>query len=167
MSEQSGILHLSFKNEQVQRCLTKAGQVLELIVYISALNATEKDGSKSYSDVMTGVQIDWDGDIHTQTNACDTQNEIDVMMMHGLIPIFVSCKNGAVDVNELYKLNTVAERFGGSYSKKVLVATALDDSLSSEYIRIRAKDMNIRLIEDVQTMPESELNKIFRSLWKN
>ena len=167
LSEQSGVLHISFKNEQVQRCLTKAGQVLELIVYISALNATEKDGSKSYSDVMTGVQIDWDGDIHTQTNACDTQNEIDVMMMHGLIPLFVSCKNGAVDVNELYKLNTVAERFGGSYSKKVLVATALDDSLSSEYIRIRAKDMNIRLIENVQTMSESEQNKIFRSLWQN
>lgn len=167
ISEQSGILHISFKNEQVQRCLTKAGQVLELFVYISALNATEKDGSKSYSDVMTGVQIDWDGDIHTQKNACDTQNEIDVMMMHGLIPIFVSCKNGAVDMNELYKLNTVAERFGGVYSKKVLVATALDDSLPSKYIRTRAKDMNIRLIENLQSMTESELTKAFKSLWKN
>ena len=167
ISEQSGVLHISFKNEQVQRCLTKAGQVLELFVYISVLNATEKDGSKSYSDVMTGVQIDWDGDIHTQKNACDTQNEIDVMMMHGLIPIFVSCKNGAVDMNELYKLNTVAERFGGSYSKKILVATALDDSIQSEYLRTRAKDMNIRLIENLQSMTESELNKTFRSLWKN
>ena len=167
ISEQSGVLHISFKNEQVQRCLTKAGQVLELFVYISALNATEKDGSKSYSDVMTGVQIDWDGDIHTQKNACDTQNEIDVMMMHGLIPIFVSCKNGAVDMNELYKLNTVAERFGGSYSKKILVATALDDSLQSEHLRVCAKDMNIRLVENLQSMTESELKKAFRSLWKN
>ena len=167
LSEQSGVLHISFKNEQVQRCLTKAGQVLELFVYISALNATEKDGSKSYSDVMTGVQIDWDGDIHTQKNACDTQNEIDVMMMHGLIPIFVSCKNGSVDMNELYKLNTVAERFGGVYSKKVLVATALDDSLPSKHIRTRAKDMNIRLIENLQSMTESELTKAFKSLWKN
>lgn len=167
LSEQSGVLHISFKNEQVQRCLTKAGQVLELFVYISVLNATEKDGSKSYSDVMTGVQIDWDGSIHTQKNVCDTQNEIDVMMMHGLIPIFVSCKNGAVDMNELYKLNTVAERFGGSYSKKILVATALDDSIQSEYLRTRAKDMNIRLIENLQSMTESELNKTFRSLWKN
>ena len=167
LSEQNGVLHILFKNEQVQRCLTKAGQVLELFVYISALNATEKDGSKSYSDVMTGVQIDWDGSIHTQKNACDTQNEIDVLMMRGLIPIFVSCKNGAVDMNELYKLNTVAERFGGAYSKKILVATALDDSIQSEYLRTRAKDMNIRLIENLQSMTESELNKTFRSLWKN
>ena len=167
LSEQNGVLHILFKNEQVQRCLTKAGQVLELFVYISALNATEKDGSKSYSDVMTGVQIDWDGSIHTQKNACDTQNEIDVLMMRGLIPIFVSCKNGAVDMNELYKLNTVAERFGGAYSKKILVATALDDSLQSEHIRMRSKDMNIRLIENLQSMTEPELNKTFRSLWKS
>ena len=166
ISEQSGILHISFKNEQVQRCLTKAGQVLELFVYISALNATEKDGSKSYSDVMTGVQIDWDGSIHTQKNACDTQNEIDVMMMHGLIPIFVSCKNGAVDMNELYKLNTVAERFGGTYSKKVLITTALDDSLQSEYLRARAKDMNIRLVENFQCINEFEINKTLRLFWQ-
>ena len=167
LSEQNGVLHILFKNEQVQLCLTKAGQVLELFVYISALNATEKDGSKSYSDVMTGVQIDWDGSIHTQKNACDTQNEIDVLMMRGLIPIFVSCKNGAVDMNELYKLNTVAERFGGAYSKKILVATALDDSLQSEHIRMRSKDMNIRLIENLQSMTEPELNKTCRSLWKS
>lgn len=166
LSEQSGVLHILFKNEQVQRCLTKAGQVLELFVYISALNATEKDGSKSYSDVMTGVQIDWDGSIHTQKNACDTQNEIDVVMMHGLIPIFVSCKNGAVDMNELYKLNTVAERFGGIYSKKVLIATALDDSLQLEYLRARAKDMNIRLVENFQCINELEINRTLRLFWQ-
>lgn len=165
--ENSGMLSISFKNNQVMRCLTKAGQILELFVYSSALKATEKDGTKSYSDVLTGVQIDWDGDIHTSKNECDTQNEIDVMMMRGMIPIFVSCKNGAVDMDELYKLNTVAERFGGGYSKKVLVATALDDSLQSEYIRMRAKDMNIRLVENIQNMSESEINKTLRLLWQN
>lgn len=165
--EYDGMLRLSFKNNQVMRCLTKAGQILELFVYISALKATEKDGSKSYDDVLTGVQIDWDGKIHTSKNECDTQNEIDVMMMHGMIPIFVSCKNGAVDMDELYKLNTVAERFGGNYSKKVLVATTLDNSLQSEYIRMRAKDMNIRLVENIQNMNESEINKTLRLLWHN
>ena len=165
--EYDGMLRLSFKNNQVMRCLTKAGQILELFVYISALKTTEKDGSKSYDDVLTGVQIDWDGKIHTSKNECDTQNEIDVMMMHGMIPIFVSCKNGAVDMDELYKLNTVAERFGGNYSKKVLVATTLDNSLRSEYIRMRAKDMNIRLVENIQNMNESEINKTLRLLWHN
>ena len=165
--ENAGMLSISFKNNQVMRCLTKAGQILELFVYSSALKATEKDGTKSYSDVLTGVQIDWDGDIHSSKNECDTQNEIDVMMMRGMIPIFVSCKNGAVDMDELYKLNTVAERFGGGYSKKVLVATALDNSLQSEYIRMRAKDMNIRLVENIQNMSESEINKTLRLLWQN
>ena len=88
-------------------------------------------------------------------------------MMHGMIPIFVSCKNGAVDMDELYKLNTVAEQFGGSYSKKVLVATALDDSVQSEYFRMRANDMNIRLVENIQNMTEPEINKTLRLLWQN
>ena len=165
--ENEGMLSLSFKNNQVMHCLTKAGQILELFVYLSTLKATEKNGSKSYDDVLTGIQIDWDGKIHTSKNECDTQNEIDVMMMHGMIPIFVSCKNGAVDMDELYKLNTVAEQFGGSYSKKVLVATALDDSVQSEYFRMRANDMNIRLVENIQNMTEPEINKTLRLLWQN
>ena len=47
------------------------------------------------------------------------------MLMRGVIPVFVSCKNGAVDSNELYKLNTVADRFGSIYAKKIIAATYL------------------------------------------
>ena len=43
----------------------------------------------------------------------ETKNEIDVMLMRGVVPVFVSCKNGAVKMDELYKLDTVAQRFGG------------------------------------------------------
>ena len=69
-------------------------------------------------------------------------------------------------MNELYKLNTVAERFGGTYSKKVLITTALDDSLQSEYLRARAKDMNIRLVENFQCINEFEINKTLRLFWQ-
>ena len=98
----------------------------------------------------------------------DTVNEVDVMLMHGTVPVFISCKNGYVDAEELYKLETVAERFGGKYAKRVLVATSIDAlGDAGEYLRQRAKDMNIRIIEGVQDMDDGELLKRVRTLWSN
>lgn len=154
---------IAYKNEQVKNCLTKAGQALEMKIYKAALEAFEEDGALTYNDVMTGVYIDWDGDIHAHDDGFDTVNEIDVMMMHGLVPVFVSCKNGSVDDDELYKLDTVADMFGGKYAKKVLVATALGSDEYSEYLRQRAKDMGVRLVENIQNLSDSELNKTVRS----
>ncbi len=161
-------LDISFKNRQVKRCLTKAGQVLEMVIYGAALEAEDKDGLRVYDDVMNGVCIDWDGLVHTEADGYDTENEIDVMMMHGIVPVFVSCKNGGVDIDELYKLSAVAQRVGGRYAKKVLVATALGSaSTADEHFRQRAMDMNIRLVEGVQEMSSEELNRVVRSFWSN
>lgn len=83
--------YLCFKNEQVKRCLTKVGTILELKTYLIATSLTEQDGSARYNDVMTGVFIDWDGVVHEQTeSAVDTENEIDLVLMRGLVPVFVS-----------------------------------------------------------------------------
>ena len=79
---------------------------------------------KKADDCMVGVHLDWDGVIYNHSLK-DTLNEIDVLSLRGVIPTFISCKNGKVTAEELYKLNTVAHRFGGQYSKKVLVATAI------------------------------------------
>ncbi len=170
------LFSITYKNIQVKHCLTVAGKVLEMKMFLAALDAEEKDGEKTYNDVMNGVFIDWDGDIGTDKYDCDTSNEIDVMMMHGMVPVFVSCKNGYINKDELYKLNTVAARFGGKYAKKVLVATSLDDSGASNHIRQRAGDMGIRLIEgsncsgiykDLTEMNDDDLNRVVRSLWSN
>lgn len=61
----------------------------------------------------------------------DTENEIDVVLMKGLTLIFISCKNGQVDDDELYKLESVTNRFGGLYAKKVLIATYLGKKTKS------------------------------------
>ena len=161
---------ITYKNEQVKRCLTKAGQVLEMKVFIAAMNSRDKEGNPVYNDVMNGVVMDWDGDVRTvgDQSRFDTENEIDVLMMHGVIPVFVSCKNGIVTAEELYKLNTVAERFGGEYSQKALVATALNmQGASANHMRQRALDMHIQLIEDVQNMEDSEFSRKMGNLWTN
>ena len=176
VSTENNTFSIKFKNEQVKRCLTVSGRILELKMFLAALEAKEKNGTQTYHDVRTGVNIDWDGEIHVGQDAFDTTNEIDVMMMHGMVPVFVSCKNGSFDNNELYKLNTVATRFGGKYAKKVLIATSLDSSDFSKYIRQRAKDMEIRLIEGysinggwkaITEMSDSELKKMMRTLWSS
>lgn len=168
--EDETTITISYKNEQVKKCLTKAGQALEMKVYITAKDALDKDGEFVYSDALNGVVIDWDGEFHDEVveDVYDTKNEIDVLLMHNSIPIFISCKNGIVTSDELYKLETVAKRFGGRYAKKILIATSVDSlGEAGKYLRQRAKDMDIRLVENIQNMDDSEISRIIRSFWSN
>ncbi len=150
---------IKYKNEQVKKCLTKAGNILELIIYATACQLKDVNGKKVYNDVMNGVYIDWDGIIENKENAVETRNEVDVIMMKGVVPVFVSCKNGQIDTEELYKFNTVADHFGGKAVKKILIATSLGDDLHSNSIRKRAIDMKIKLIEDLQYLDEDAIAK--------
>lgn len=155
---------LSFRSRLIRECLTKAGTILELKTFLLARRTGK------YNDAMTGVLIDWDGVVHDAQAAgedfvADTKNEIDVVLMDGLVPVFISCKNGSVGEDELYKLNTVAQRFGGEYAKKVLIATTLGKKTGSRsYFRERARDMRIRLIEGVHDLTEEQFLKQIRNL---
>ena len=161
------IVSFEFKNEPIKNCLTKAGTLLELVVSLHASDACDATGMKKYNDVATGVYIDWDASIHDiKDEEKDTENEIDVMLMRGVVPIFISCKNGYFDETELYKLNTVAERFGGPYSRKVLVSTYYGNNSieGHKYFVQRAKDMNIQLIEDVHNLSNNEFKRKIKNI---
>jgi len=165
--EQDGKLIVSFKDLQVKRCLGKAGTALELRVYIAALDLAE-NGEYVYNDVINGAFIDWDGRQHDEKtqHIFDTENEIDIFLMHGLVPVFISCKNGRVTMDELYKLESVARHFGGKYARMALIATSIPRDESSNYLRQRAIDMDIRLIEDVKDMPDEELLEQLKKCWR-
>ena len=86
--------------------------------------------------------------------------------MKGMIPVFISCKNGAITIDELYKLSVVAERFGGKYVRKVLVATELEKmGIKETYIKARADAMGIRILDRVDEMEEETLAKEIKKLW--
>lgn len=158
-------ISFSFKNKQVMMCLTKAGQVLELIIALRAAELTDEDGNPVYTDVRTGVFIDWDGEIHPNYEP-DVENEIDVILMKGLVPVFISCKNGLVKMDELYKLSVVAEKFGGKYVRKVLAVTDLDKNGDNEgYIRARSEAMDIRIFEDINEIEEETFMHELKKLW--
>jgi len=158
-------MSFSFKNEQVMKCLTKAGQILELIIALKAAELTDDEGEPVYTDVMTGIFIDWDSDIHGSDGA-DVGNEIDVILMKGLTPVFISCKNGMVKMDELYKLSVVAEKFGGKYVRKVLAVTELEKMGENEaYIRARCEAMDIRIFENIDEISEEKFMHKLKKLW--
>ncbi len=156
---------ITYKNKQVKRCLVKAGQALEMKIFTTIMELTNEDGSPVYTDALNGVVIDWDGD--GERGLYDTENEIDVFLMHGVVPVFISCKNGYLSNEELYKLNTVAERFGGKYAKKVLVTNAIDEMKDAgKYLCQRAADMGIAVIKNIQDMDDKELAKKLKNVWQ-
>ncbi len=158
------VLTFRYKNKQVRECLTKAGNILELYAYKTAKEiAAEAPGY--YDDIDIGVFVDWDGVIHDDNQGeTDTRNEIDVMLMRDLIPIFISCKNGEVHKEALYELAAVAEKFGGEYARKILLTTYVSaDPDSRKYVLQRARDMKITVIEGVEKMTKEEFKDILKA----
>lgn len=157
-------VYYEYKNTFVKRCLANSGDALEMKCYCEALGLTEK-GKQYFNDCCVGVTIDWDGVIHSKDeNWKDTTNEIDLILMKGLIPVFVSCKNGKIGEEELYKLHTVAEKFGGKYAKKMLIATKLerDNYVAKKAYMQRAEDMGIVIIPNAGELTKDDWKRVFK-----
>ena len=156
-----GRVSFRYKNRFVHTCLCRAGLLLELKIYLSALLTKGADGKPLFDDAMTGVVLDWD----RRTREAASVNEIDVLLTRGMIPIFISCKNGGYGEDELYKLAAVAARFGGRFAKKALVATGMSGSPARDaYFTRRAADLGIRLIPAVHTLSQAEICAALASL---
>lgn len=154
------LLTFRFKNTIVKECLTKAGSLLEYYTYKSVL-AIKRDGRYVYDDAEVGVVIAWDDDVD------GTRNEIDCMAASGVIPVFISCKNGNVETDELYKLDAVADRFGHEYAKTALASTiffdedhySYDGDMAANNLKNRADDMGIRLMSKLHKTSAERFEK--------
>lgn len=125
-------LSFRYKDEKIKDILWDAGSILEMHTFM--------EERKNADDCMVGVHLDWDGVIYNHSGK-DTLNEIDVLSLHGVIPTFISCKNGSVNQMALYELQTVADKFGGKYAKKAIAAPqGLNDTHT-----LRAKEMGIEI----------------------
>ena len=148
-----------FKNEFIKQCLLKSGNLLELKIYHLIKSAKKSDGvTPLFNDVQTGVIMNW---TECPDIGSATHNEIDVMFMDELIPVFVSCKNGKVTFDELYKLNTVAANFGGKYARKILVCTD-SNAKNMPVFCMRARDMGIKIINNLREKTDEQLLDLLR-----
>lgn len=157
-------LRYRYTSPLLRYCTQKAGNVLEIKTLLEG-RAVKEDGRPFFQDCQMGVSIDWDGIIHDpEKRIPETRNEIDVILTRGLTPLFISCKNGNIGEEELYKLNTVASRFGGPRARKMLIATELDQkSASSDRAFIqRARDMGIYLVTDAAKLSHEEWAQAFK-----
>lgn len=130
-------ISFDYKDTLIRSCLCDAGICLELYVFAAA----KRMGI--FNDVRISVVIDWDGDLAARVN---TINEIDVMMMRGTVPLFVSCKSGTPNVTALNEIKTLADKFGGKFARPVLV-TMSDVKAKDKYLALRAEDMGVSLID--------------------
>ena len=147
----------------LRTCAQKAGNLLEIMVLLQARDC-KMNGETYFDDCQMSVSIDWDGVVHQLTQQIpDTSNEIDVIATRGLVGLFISCKNGEIGEEELYKLNTVASRFGGKYARKMLVATDLERKSPSSVRAFlqRAKDMGIYIVQDAAELTKEGWQQIF------
>ncbi len=133
-------LVLRFCSAGIRETLTKAGNLLEMVTVLA--------GAFAHDSAM-GISMDWDGKLALYGNS-GTRNELDVMLTVGLLPICISCKNGKIDNNALYELDTVSRHFAGNFAKRILVASYVNqNSTSADFLEQRARDMGIIPMFDV------------------
>lgn len=156
-------LRYCYRDPLLRSCAQKAGNVLETKSLLEA-RAIRREGKPYFADCVMSVNIDWDGMVHdSMGQVAETRNEMDLILVRGVVPLFVSCKNGDVDEDELYKLHTVAHRFGGSHARKMLIATDLDRKKPSSVRAFlqRAKDMDIYVVKDAAALSGSGWQRVF------
>lgn len=122
-----------FKDEQVRKWLRDVGSVLEIYTYKKCVECG------LYNDVHTSVIVDWE----KNTGRDAVTNEIDVMAVRGVIPVFISCKTCPVTTEALNELAILRDRFGGRGARAAIVTS---ESCKTVMIN-RAHELDIEVIE--------------------
>ena len=128
----------------------KGGNLLEMYC---ALAATR---SGCFGDCHVSVEVDWDSEI--VKNAPDTRNEIDVMATAGYTPVLISCKNTHIENEYLYEIMVMAKHYGGRHARGAIVSSVE----CQPNVRLRAEEMGIVLIDNVQALSLEEFTDCFR-----
>lgn len=146
----SGWLDIGHRNAFLYE---KAGNLLELIMYRAAWE------SGLVTDCCTGVRLDWDGEFRRGGN---TNNEIDLVLMRGHLPCFVSCKNTNVTKEYLYEIMVMARHFGGRYA----VPMVFSSMRTGDAVRIRAEEMGVVLLDNLGRLSADGIVDALRRLEK-
>lgn len=144
-SKNENKVEFRYKTSEIANLLVNEGVWLELIIYFTVRNSDEF----THSD--TGVKFIWDipekgNSVSSLLSENTPRNEVDVMAVRGIRPLFISCKTRAPineDLNELY---AIREHFGGELACAALATTKRVETDSPIYERARA--MGIEIIHE-------------------
>ena len=130
-------IRFRFPDETVRFWLRDIGSVLELQVWRACRAAG------CFDDVVLSAVVNWQNE---QITTDSVTNEIDVMAVKGIQPVFISCKTSDVHTEALNELSILRSRFGGKFSRAILATSGMA-SESRAPMRSRAAKLGIELIE--------------------
>lgn len=90
-------------------------------------------------------------------SSIDEKNEVDILVNIGNTLLFIECKSGKFDQNNIYKLRAVKDTYGGEKSKAVLVSSHPIDPKSDLWEK--AKELRVDII--APTLKQGEANNEF------
>ncbi len=126
-----------FADETVRFWLRDVGAILELYVYAACLRVGVFD------DVVLSAVVNW----RSADRKRDTvTNEIDVMAVKGVQPVFISCKTCEIKTEALNELAILRDRFGGEDSR-ALIVTSAGSTRASSAMRKRAAALGIEVVD--------------------
>ena len=134
---QPDAIRFRFPDETTRFWLRDIGSVLELRLYRACLAAG------CFDDVVLSAIVNWQGGTN-QRNA--VRNEIDVVAVRGIQPVFISCKTCEIHTEALNELAILRDRFGGEGSRAIIVTSA-QATKNRAPMRRRAAELNIEVIE--------------------
>ena len=129
----NGRVSFKFKDTQIRAWMRDMGSVLELYAYKACLD------TGVFNDVVTSAVVDWEGDFASD----NVTNEIDVMAMQGIIPVFISCKTCDISTEALNELAILRDRFGGKAAKAAIISAERCRNIT----RHRASELGITVFD--------------------
>lgn len=130
-------LRFRFPNETIRFWLRDIGAVLELQVYRACLAAG------CFDDVVLSAVVNWQDGGNKRDSVT---NEIDVMAVQGIQPVFISCKTSEIRTEALNELAILRERFGGKYARSIIVTSSMATKNRAP-MRNRAAKLGIEVVE--------------------
>ena len=130
-------VRFSFPDDMVRFWLRDIGSVLELQVYRACVAA------ECFDDVVLSAVVNWQGGASQRDGVT---NEIDVMAVHGVRPVFISCKTSEIKTEALNELAILRDRFGGKDSRAIIVTSTSGGSNRGPMHR-RAAELGIEVLE--------------------
>ncbi|MGS4809978.1 hypothetical protein [Streptococcus sp. Z554] len=112
--ETSDSVSYSFPSSEAQLLCRTKGHILELYIYLLALE------SEYFDECMIGAEIDWNGIFPEIDNV---QNEIDVVLRKDYSVVFISCKMTDLSVEAINELEVYANHFAGDNCLKLIVCS--------------------------------------------
>lgn len=141
-----------FADEQIRAWLRDVGSVLEVYIYKKCRD------TGIFNDVRTSAVVDWDKD---QTKD-GVSNEIDVMAVKGVLPLFISCKVCDIATEALNELAILKDRFGGLGAKAMIVSAEECRAIT----RHRASGLDIEVV-DLEDLKNGNVTDHLITLMKN